>query len=234
MSTLAVEKATATQVVESATKNVSPNQAMEDQMNSEETDIRPKWIIFLESIPQWQTILATIALGIFSILSSIGSIMSACSARDSADIAKETLKIYKESLLPKIDIYTENRSFNNNVDVTKPEIIVKNFGNIAVKDVKISARADLRYADIPDDSISSFTVVNRSLGNFDVGNEKRVKINLPDIFQDAIKGEDTRILFLHSKIIFVAFDEIVESPAIGLKFIRAGENTRYEECEHNN
>lgn len=206
------------------TENTVPSaKAERNSANKKKSNFIQKSENALKSIPKWVKVGTGAITGLISLWSAVDSICH----------NKASLEIKKESLLPKVSIYTENRSFNNNVDVTKPEIIIKNFGNIAVKNVKISVRADLRYVDIPDDSISSYTVVNKILGDFDVGHEKRVKINLPDIFQDVIKGEDTRFLFLHFKIAFTAFDDVVENPRVGIKFIRAGENTRYENCEHN-
>lgn len=93
-----VGKITATPVIESADKSVPPSQAMQGQAKGKKSDIRPKWIASLESIPQWQNIIATVILGFFSILSSIGSIMSACSAKASADAAIENIRILKVSV----------------------------------------------------------------------------------------------------------------------------------------
>lgn len=216
-------ESTSTPVIKKAEDTIPSTKKVRNTANKKKTNFIQRFTNAIQSMPKWVRIVA----------GTVASLIGLWGVIDSIYYNKASLEIQKQSLLPKIGIYTGNRSFNNNVDVTKPEIIIKNFGNIAVKNVKISARADLRYVDIPDDSISSYTVVNKILGDFDVGHEKRVKINLPNIFQDAIKGEDTRFLFLHFKIVFTVFDEIIENPRAGVKFIRAGENTRYEDCEHN-
>lgn len=144
-------------------------------------------------------------------------------------LTKEQADILKESLTPKVDIDTTNIAFNNNIEVREPKIIIKNFGNLIAKNVTISARADLRYADIPADSVSSYRIKNNTWNQIYAGDKKYLKIPLSS--EDPVKSGDTRYLFLHFKITFQAFDDPVNNPVVGIKYIREG--NRYEECEHN-
>lgn len=120
------------------------------------------------------------------------------------DAAKDSLKVLKESLMPKVDIDTTNVIFNRNIEVTKPQVIIKNFGNLKAKDVTISIRADLRYDDVPDDSVMIFEKVKEKKWNqIYAGDRKYLDIPLSRI--EAVKKErettigsdDTRPLFLH-------------------------------------
>ncbi len=134
-------------------KKSNPNPpAPHDETNNEGQDARPKWVIFLESIPQWQNAVAAIVLGIFAILSSIGSIMSACAAEDSADAAIENIRILKISVKADIaitELYnTTPEPFNDRThDRLEATFYITNTGQTPATDVRDSTYIEVRPKD---------------------------------------------------------------------------------------
>ena len=209
-------------IVNKAKDAVPEAERVQNAADKSKTNFIQKSKNFIESIPKWAYVVAVVVGGLATFWNDINS---GCTAN-----------VTKKSLIPIVNIDTNNKSLNMSVDVTKPTISIKNFGNSIVKDVKISLRAELRYNDIPEDKVSTYALIDEKLGNIFPGKTREYSFSVPSDLQEKIAITDkidTRLLFLHIKITFDAFDTFIENPRVGVKFIRDGQNTRYEDCEHN-
>lgn len=200
-------------------------------------DVRPKWIIFLESIPQWQNTVATIVLGIFAVLSSVGSIISACAAEDSANAAIENIRILKESLRPDIRLGYSFDTIMHGINENNKMIVnvkIKNFGNLPAKTIWVYSSADQRRNDFTDDIVYR----NKRYYPFLTTNDGRefdetVISQLTDIQRDSILNSPNfkppiDSLFLHLKIEYAALGDSFTN-IIGICVF----DNNWEYCKHN-